>query len=164
MYLQNIKSFVLMIRLSILFTVRYELVCCLQFGLIFIFKCLNTMDVISTSSNSRYWETYWRCQDAETCILLKFIICFIFSKTHHSVRKAKGIGPLEGPRSRRKANIQTHLRKAENDVVKWIRLFQDRVKWQALPTTVITLLGHTKIMRRWNLLGARRLPGLGSVQ
>jgi hypothetical protein len=55
------------------------------------------------------------------------------------VGRPEGKRPLGRPRRRGEDNIKMDLRVIGIDVVNWIRLAQDKVRWRALVNTVMNL-------------------------
>jgi hypothetical protein len=55
------------------------------------------------------------------------------------VGKRKGKRPLGRPRHRWEDNIKMHLQEVGCGGVEWIKLAQDRDRWQALVTAVMNL-------------------------
>jgi hypothetical protein len=55
------------------------------------------------------------------------------------VGRLEGKRPLGRPRHRREVNIKVDVREIGIDGANWIRLAQDRVRWQAFVNTVMNL-------------------------
>jgi hypothetical protein len=63
----------------------------------------------------------------------------------YSTEEPEGKRPLGRPRSRWEDNIKLDLQNVGCGGVDWIELAQDRVRWRALVTAVMNLMGSKKI-------------------